>query len=146
VSAPAASQQLPLAHQSIPIPPCFLPPTDFVDADGSRSPGDESNIGGDLVELDANRNALRKTNPAEGCIDRGQQVIARSPVLVLNTRGNTLDMTGQHARIADQLDAPFLADMDAAQLGLLEITFDAKRIRIDQRKDTCAGINITARQ
>ena len=29
-----------------------------------------------------------------------------------------------------------LADMDAPQLGFLEIAFDAERVGIDQRKDT----------
>src|SRR5262249_58248159 len=129
-----------------PIPPSFLPPTDLADRDRGRSAGDESKVGGQVVELDANRNALRQADPAERRIDQGQQIGARAPVLVLDTRGNTFDGTGQHAGIADQLDARFLADMDAAQLGLLEITLDAKRIGIDKRKDTRAGIDITARQ
>ena len=42
-----------------PIPPSFLPPTDLTDRDRGRSAGDESKVGGHVVELDANRNALR---------------------------------------------------------------------------------------
>ncbi len=49
-------------------------------------------------------------------------------------------------RIADQFHGCAVTDVDAPELGLLEIAFDAECIEIDERQDASAGIDVTARQ
>src|SRR5258705_1226406 len=113
-------------------------PTDLPDRYSGGAPGDEKKVRRHIVEPDAHRDALRQAHPAEGRIDERQQLAAGAAVLVLDAVSDALDVPRQHARIADQFYSRILADTNAPQLGFLEITLDAVRVGIDQRKDSCA--------
>src|SRR5712675_2767691 len=121
-------------------------PTDLPDRYGGGAPGHEKKVRRHIVELDAHRDALRQTHPAEGRIDESQQFAAGCAVLVLDAISDALDVPCQHARIPDQFYGRIFADTDAPQLGFLEITLDAERVGIDQRKDSCSGIDVAPGQ
>src|SRR5581483_8979378 len=122
------------------------PPADLPDRYGGRATGHEEKVRRHIVELDAHGNALRQPHPAEGRIDESQQLAAGAAVLILDTVSDTLDVSRQHACITDQFDRRLFADMDALQLGFLEITLDAERVGADQRKHSRTGIDVAPGQ
>src|SRR4029077_19596503 len=122
------------------------PPVDLPDRYRGGTPGDQKKVRRHIVELDAHRDALREAHPTEGRIDESQQLAAGAAVLVLDAVSDALDVSRQNARIADQFYSRILADTNAPQLGFLEIPLDAVRVGIDQRKDSCAGIDVAAGQ
>src|ERR1700730_1308077 len=99
------------------------PPTNLPDRYSGGAPGDQKKVRRHIVELDAHGDALRQTHPAEG-----------RAVLFLDAVSDALDLPCQHARIPDQFYGRILADTDAPQLGFFEITLDAVRVGMDQRK------------
>src|SRR5581483_256665 len=129
------------ARKAAPSPPAYLP-----DRYGGRATGHEEKVRRHIVELDAHGNALRQPHPAEGRIDESQQLAAGAAVLILDTVSDTLDVSRQHACITDQFDRRLFADMDALQLGFLEITLDAERVGADQRKHSRTGIDVAPGQ
>src|SRR5262245_14465281 len=119
---------------------------DLPDRYGGRASGNQKKIRRHIVELDPHGHALRQAHPAESRIDRSQQVAAGAAVLVLDPVGDTLDVSRQDARIADQFYGRIVADVDALQFGFLEIALDAERVGADQCEDSRAGVDVAPRQ
>src|SRR5712672_1952555 len=121
-------------------------PADLPDRNSGGAAGGEKKVRRHIVELDTHWDALREAHPAEGWIDGGQQVAAGAAVLVFDTVSDALDVPRQQARIADQLYGRIFSDTDTPQFGFLEITLDAERVGTEQRKNSCAGIDVAPGQ
>src|ERR1700730_10505334 len=68
------------------------PPADLPDRYSGGAPGDQKKVRRHIVKLDAHRDALRQTHPAEGRIDGSQQLAACAAVLVLDAVSDALDV------------------------------------------------------
>jgi hypothetical protein len=99
--------------------------------DGSGGSGNEF-VSLGRVKSDSDRNALGQPNPVESRVDVGKEGCAGAAVSIFDTRRDAFHFSAQHVIVAQQPHIDSIADMDARQLGFLEVTLDTQRIRIEQ--------------
>src|SRR5262249_27666941 len=92
-----------------------------------------------------NRHTLGQPHPTEGGVDVGKQVGAALSLPVCDAAGNALYVALDYGALANQVDTGRIADLDARQLGLLEITIDVKAIAVDQGEQWLPRVDIIAR-
>jgi hypothetical protein len=84
-----------------------------------------------LIDADAHRHALRKPYPGEDRIYRGEPRLIRLRVRDVDAASDAVDMATDELAVAHQFDGFWVALMDAAKTGLLEVAIDPKRIGVD---------------
>src|SRR5258705_12933481 len=92
--------------------------------DSRRGTGDEFVAFGGLVKRDPDRHTLSQPYPVEGRIDVGKQGRSGAAITILDTSRDAFHPTAQRMVAAHQPDVGGIAEMDARQLGLLEIALD----------------------
>ena len=81
-----------------------------------------------VVKRNPDRHTLRQPHPVEGRIDVGKQGRAGAAIAVFDTGRNAFHPSTQHMVAAHQPHIDGIADMDALQLGFLEIALDVQRV------------------
>jgi hypothetical protein len=75
----------------------------------------------------------------------GEQVRTSLPLPVCNAARAALDVTFDRGTLANQIDTRRIADLDARQLGFLEIAVHVEAIPVDQGEERFPGIDVIAR-
>ena len=95
--------------------------------------------------MDADRYALRQSDPIEGGIDVRQQIAARRSLAILDARGDAFNMAFQMPAISHELHGGAIADVNVCELGFLEITVDMQRGGVGDAESRMARREIDAR-
>ena len=116
----------------------------MVDLHSRSHPLDKLHALWDLIDVDADRDALRKTYPGEDRIDRGHPLIVGLRVRNINGAGNTVDVAANDLTVAHQLDLGWIPHADRCKVGFFEISVDPERISIDERNSVHPNIHVVA--
>lgn len=84
--------------------------------------------------MNANRNALRKTNPGEDGVDVSESLSSFAAISVGDPPADIFDVTGEGGSDSHKFNAYEIIFMDVGKLGFLAITSDPKRIAIHDKK------------
>src|SRR6267142_1908095 len=97
-------------------------PTSIVDLNGSGHARRKDDIGGHLIDMDANRNALGQAYPGEDGIDGCNALTVRLRVRNVDCAGDAVDVTAHELIAAHQLDLSRIPHLDRSRVRLLEIS------------------------
>src|SRR5580693_10050807 len=86
-----------------------------IDLHGGGHPRHQRDAVRYLVDLNANRNALRQPDPGEDRIDGGDALVVGLRVRDTDRTGDALDVAADDLRIPHQLDLGGIADTDRAE-------------------------------
>ena len=95
--------------------------------DSRRGTGDEF-VALSAVERNADWDTLSQPHPVERRIDVGKQGCAGAAITILDTGRDAFHPSTQRMIAAHQPHIHGIAEMDARQLGLLEIALDMQRV------------------
>src|SRR5207237_910306 len=112
--------------------------------DGCGHSGDKWNIFRQLLDFDPDGNALREPDPGIDWVDIRQSLRARGCIPSRYTPCDRFNPTLDRSGIAHEFRLSDVSHMDASHLGLLEITVDPKRVRVDHRDVRGSGCRIVA--
>src|SRR5215470_4773228 len=102
-----------------------------IDLHRCSHPGGEDHTLGYLIDVDAHWNALSQAHPGEDRIHRRQPLPVGLCVRDVDAAGDAPHMSANNLTVAHQLDAGRVAYLDPVEIGLLEISIDPERIRVD---------------
>ena len=111
---------------------------------GGGHAGREHHTIGHLIDVDAHRDALRKTDPGKDRVHVGKPLSVGLRVRNIDAAGDAVDMTAHDLALAHQLDAGGVADADRFEIRLLEIAVDPERVGIDDGDDVRPDIGVVA--
>src|SRR5271166_4516744 len=94
------------------------------DGNGAGRACDEFDASGNLIDMDAHRDALGQTHPGEHRIDARQAPAVRCAVLVADGVADAFDMADDRCVETHKRGARSIADMDPGELCLFEIAGD----------------------
>src|ERR1700681_1867124 len=81
-----------------------------------------------LIDVDAHRHALRKADPSEDRIYRGEPRLIRLRIRDVDATGDAADVATNDLAVAHQLHGCRVAVMDLPETSLLEIAVDPEGI------------------
>ena len=87
----------------------------------------------DFIDIDAHRDTLSEADPGKDRIDRGEALPVWLRVGDVDAARQAANMTANDLAVAHQPDAGWVAFADRAEIGLLEIAVDPKRVGVDER-------------
>src|ERR1700686_1018555 len=99
-------------------------PTSIVDLNRGGHAGRKDDIGGHLIDVDVNRDALGQTYPGEDGIDGGNALTVGLCVRNVDCAGDAVDVTAHDLIAAHQLDLSRISHLDRSKVRLLEISVD----------------------
>jgi hypothetical protein len=98
----------------------------IVDLDGGGHAGGQDDAWGHLIDMHANRDALREAHPSEDRVDSRDPLIVGLRVRDVDRAGDAVDVTAHDLCMAHQLDLDRITNADRAKIRLLEISVDPK--------------------
>jgi hypothetical protein len=98
--------------------------TSIVDLNRGGHARRKDDIGGHLIDMDANRDALRQAYPGEDGIDVGNSLTVGLRVRDVDCAGDAVDVATHDLTVAHQLDLSRIAHPDRRKVRLLEISVD----------------------
>src|SRR5262249_11058660 len=114
------------------------------DLDGSRHTGSKDHSRGNLIDMDADRNALSEAYPGKDRIDAREPLLIGLSVGDVNAASDAVDMPSSDLAVAHELDAGRVPDANRLELGLFEVAIDPERIRIHNGDLVLADTNVVA--
>src|SRR6476469_6580786 len=96
----------------------------IVDLNCGGHAGRKDDIGGHLIDMDANRDALGQAYPGEDGIDGSNPLTVGLRVRDVDCAGDAVDVTTYYLAVAHQLDFSRIAHADRSKVRLLEISVD----------------------
>src|SRR6476646_9352504 len=99
-------------------------PTSIVDLNRGCHAGRKDDIGGHLIDMDANRDALGQAYPGEDGIDGSNPLTVGLRVRNVDCAGDAVDVTAHYLMAAHQLDLGRISHPDRSKVRLLEISVD----------------------
>ena len=96
--------------------------------DGGAGARNEILAPGGTFESDSDRNTLGQPHPVESRIDVGEECCAGTAIVIFDARRNAFHASAQHTVAAHQPHVHGISDMNARQLGFLEIALDVQRV------------------
>src|SRR6476469_7987595 len=94
----------------------------IVDLNCGGHAGRKDDIGGHLIDMDTNRDALGQAYPSEDGIDGSNPLTIGLRVRNVYCTGDAVDVTAYNLIAAHQLDLSWISYPDRTKVGLLEIS------------------------
>src|SRR5262249_21253084 len=113
--------------------------------DGSGHAGCKHDAGRHLIDMHANRDALRETHPRKGGVDVCDPLTRGLSVRDVDRARDAVDMTAQDLAVSHQLDLRRIADANGSKVCFLEVSVDPERIGVNQRDGVHARIDEVAK-
>src|SRR5271156_2744467 len=98
--------------------------TSIVDLNRAGHAGRKNDIGGHLIDMDANRDALGQAYPGEDGIDVSDPLTVGLRVRDVDCAGDAVDVSAHDLIAAHQLDLSRISHPDRTKVRLLEISVD----------------------
>ena len=99
-------------------------PTSIVDLNCGGHAGRKDDIGGHLIDMDANRDALGQAYPGEDGIDGSNPLAVGLRVRDVDCAGDAVDVATHYLAVAHQLDLSRIAHADRSKSRLLKLSVD----------------------
>src|SRR5262249_42927596 len=113
--------------------------------DGSCHAGCKHDAGRHLIDMHANRDALRETYPRKDRVDTRDPLTRGLSVRDVDRARDAVDVTAHDLTVAHQLDLSRIADADGSDVCFLEISVDPERVGVNQRDGVHARIDEVAK-
>jgi len=116
-----------------------------VNNDGGRTTGNQRKVGGGLIDVDANRYALRQSDPIESGINIRKQTAARRTLTIFDPGRDAFNVTQEPAVVAHEFDGNAVVNVNICEFGFLEIAVNMQRGGSNNAERRTARCEIVAR-
>src|SRR5215813_249578 len=113
----------------------------IIDVDGGCHASRKNDSRRDLIDMDADRDALSKAHPGEDWVDICDPLTRSLCVRNVDRASDAVDVTTHDLAVAHQLDLSWIADADGSKVCFLEISVDPERVGVNQRNGVHARID-----
>src|SRR5262245_46487950 len=133
-SAPKSSHARPVAKRDIQraVEPSLVSGVgracSIIYLDGSGHASCKHDAGRHLIDMHANRDALRKTHPRKDGVDICHPLTRGLSVRDVDRARDAVDVTAQDLTVSHQLDLSRIADANGSKVCFLEVSVDPERI------------------
>src|SRR6266478_8510774 len=100
---------------------------------------------GGLIDVDANRYALRQSDPIESGINIRKQTAARCTLTIFDPGRDAFNVTKEAAVVAHEFDGNAVVNVNICELGFLEIAVNMQRGGSNNAERRTARCEIVAR-